>query len=190
MNKKLFLKLGLLLLSMSLVGCGQDNNLEGKDNSSKSSVSQSVSDTQSSGEENIKTTSTSDEKVVKSKSDDEAIQPKSSANQSGSDTKSSGEENIKTTSTSDKNAVKSESDKKDVKSDTQQEATEEQYYDSIKKAWQKQEDYINSIDDPKEKQSVQTAHSAAIFKSNELLLAHPEDSEAINESLKKVLDGE
>lgn len=149
MNKKLFLKLGLLLLSMSLVGCGQDNNLEGKDNSSKSSVSQSVSNTQSSGEENIKTTSTSDEKVVKS-----------------------------------------ESDKKDVKSDTQQEATEEQYYDSIKKAWQKQEDYINSIDDPKEKQSVQTAHSAAIFKSNELLLAHPEDSEAINESLKKVLDGE
>lgn len=148
MNKKLFLKLGLLLLSMSLVGCGQDNNLEGKDNSSKSSVSQSVSDTQSSGEENIKTTSKSDE-----------------------------------------NAVKSEPDDKDVKPDTQQEATEEQYYDLIKKAWQKQVDYINSIDDPKEKQSVQTAHSAAVFKSNELLLAHPEDSETINESLKKVLDG-
>ncbi|WWU66342.1 hypothetical protein QJR26_08185 [Clostridium baratii] len=190
MNKKLFLKLGLLLLSMSLVGCGQENNLTGKDNSSKSSASQSVSDTQSSGEESIKTTYLSAENAVKSEQDDEDAQPKSSVSQSVSDTQSSGEENIKTTSTSAENAVKSEPDDKEVKPSTQQEANKEEYYDLIKKAWQKQEDYINSIDDPKEKQSVQTAHSAAIFKANELLLAHPEDSEAINESLKKVLDGE
>jgi hypothetical protein len=53
MNKKLFLKLGLLLLSLSLVSCGQKNNSSGEDNSSKSSTSQSVSSTQSSGEKNI-----------------------------------------------------------------------------------------------------------------------------------------
>lgn len=78
----------------------------------------------------------------------------------------------------------------DTKTDTQPEATEKEYYDLIKEAWQKQKDYIDSIDDPKVKQSVQTTNSAAILKSNELLLAHPEDSEAINASLEKVLAGE
>lgn len=124
MNKKLFLKLGLLLLSLSLVACGQENNLAAEDNSSKSGVNQSVSSTQSS------------------------------------------EEN------------------------TQQEVTEDEYYIIIKEAWQKQKDYIDSIDDPKEKQSVQTSHSAAIMESNRLLIEHPEDSEAIEASLKRVINGE
>lgn len=124
MNKKLFLKLGLLLLSLSLVACGQENNLAAEDNSSKSGVNQSVSSTQSS------------------------------------------EEN------------------------TQQEVTEDEYYIIIKEAWQKQKDYIDSIDDPKEKQSVQTSQSAAIMESNRLLIEHPEDSEAIEASLKRVINGE
>lgn len=124
MNKKLFLKLGLLLLSLSLVACGQENNLAVEDNSSKSGVNQSVSSTQSS------------------------------------------EEN------------------------TQQEVTEDEYYIIIKEAWQKQKDYIDSIDDPKEKQSVQTSQSAAIMESNRLLIEHPEDSEAIEASLKRVINGE
>lgn|GEM_PF-1759744 len=113
-------------------------------------------------------------------------------------TQSSVKESVKTTSPSVENAVESKQDDEDVQKntqqdtqpDTQQEATEKEYYDLIKKAWQKQKDYIDSIDDPKVKQSVQTTHSAAILKSDELLLTHPEDSKSINASLKKVLAGE
>ncbi|MDU4739711.1 hypothetical protein [Clostridium sp.] len=144
MNKKLFLKLGLLLLSLSLVACGQKNNSVGENNYSELSTSQFVTSTQSSVKESEKT-------------EDEDVQ-----------------KNIQ----------------QDTKPDTQPEATEKEYYDLIKEAWQKQKDYIDSIDDPKVKQSVQTTNSAAILKSNELLLAHPEDSEAINASLEKVLSGE
>lgn len=161
MNKKLFLKLGLLLLSLSLVACGQKNNLEGEDNSSNSSTGQFVSDNQDSVKESVKTTSPSVENGIESKEEDENVQ-----------------ENTE------------QDTKPDKKTDTKSEVTEKEYYDLIKEAWQKQNDYINSIDDPKVKQSVQTAQSAAIFKSNELLLEHPEDYEAINESLTKVIDGE
>jgi phosphate starvation-inducible protein PhoH len=153
MNKKLFLKLGLLLLSLSFVACGQKNNLSGEDNSSKASTSKSVSSTQSSGEESVKTRSPSVENAVESKKEDEDVQ-------------------------------------KNTQQDTQQEATEKEYYDLIKEAWQKQKDYIDSIDDPKVKQSVQTSQSAAIMESTGLLMEHPEDSEDIKESLKRVLNGE
>ena len=157
MNKKIFFKLGLLLLSLSLVGCGQKNISVGEDNSSKSNISQFVSGIQSSVKESGKTTSPSVENEVESKKEDEDVE---------------------------KNT------KQDIQPDIQQEATEKEYYDLIKEAWQKQREYIDSIDDPKVKQSVQTAHSAAVLKSNELLLEYPEDSKAINSSLKKVLDGE
>lgn len=157
MNKKLFLKLGLLLLSLSLVACGQKNNSVGENNYSELSTSQFVTSTQSSVKESEKTTSLSVENAVESKKEDEDVQ-----------------KNIQ----------------QDTKPDTQPEATEKEYYDLIKEAWHKQKDYIDSIDDPKVKQSVQTTNSAAILKSNELLLAHPEDSEAINASLEKVLSGE
>lgn len=150
MNKKIFLKLGLLLLlSLPFVSCGQKNNSEGEDNSSKSSTSQFVSNSQGSVKESVKTTYTSVENEVENKQEDE-----------------------------------------DVEKNKQQEVTEKEYYDLIKEAWQKQRDYIDSIDDPKVKQSVQTAHSAAALKSDELLLAHPEDSKIIKASLKKALDGE
>ena len=157
MDKNLFLKLGLLLLSLSLVACGQKNNSVGENNYSELSTSQFVTSTQSSVKESEKTTSLSVENAVESKKEDEDVQ-----------------KNIQ----------------QDTKPDTQPEATEKEYYDLIKEAWQKQKDYIDSIDDPKVKQSVQTTNSAAILKSNELLLAHPEDSEAINASLEKVLAGE
>ncbi|MDY4605630.1 hypothetical protein [Clostridium tertium] len=157
MNKKLFLKLGLLLLSLSLVACGQKNNSVGENNYSELSTSQFVTSTQSSVKESEKTTSLSVENAVESKKEDEDVQ-----------------KNIQ----------------QDTKPDTQPEATEKEYYDLIKEAWQKQKDYIDSIDDPKVKQSVQTTNSAAILKSNELFLAHPEDSDAINASLEKVLSGE
>lgn len=69
----------------------------------------------------------------------------------------------------------------DVDSDT--------YYDSILAAWQRQHDYIVSIEDDAAKQSVQTSHSAAIFEANRLQMEHPEDAAIINESLHKVLEG-
>lgn len=59
MNKKLFLKLGLLLLSLSLVACGQKNSSVGEDSSSESSTSQFVTSTQSSVKESVKITSPS-----------------------------------------------------------------------------------------------------------------------------------
>lgn len=157
MNKKLFLKLGLLLLSLALVSCGQKNNSLGEDNSFKASTSQSVSSTENSGEESGKTTSSSVENEVESKQEDEDVQKNTQP---------------------------------DIQQDTQQEVTEEEYYRIIKEAWQKQKDYIDSIDDPKVKQSVQTTQSAAIMESNRLLIENPEDSEAIEASLKKVLSGE
>lgn len=63
------------------------------------------------------------------------------------------------------------------------------YYDSILAAWQRQHDYIVSIEDDAVKQSVQTSHSAAIFEANRLQMEHPEDAAIINESLHKVLEG-
>lgn len=72
-------------------------------------------------------------------------------------------------------------DESDVDSDT--------YYDSILAAWQRQHDYIVSIEDDAVKQSVQTSHSAAIFEANRLQMEHPEDAAIINESLHKVLEG-
>ena len=64
MNKKLFLKLGVLLLSLLFVSCGNDSNSAGEDNSSKTSTSQAVISTESSQEESIKTTSPSVETTV------------------------------------------------------------------------------------------------------------------------------
>ena len=112
------------------------------------------------------------------------------------------EESIKTTSVSDENAVENKQEdedvqkniqqgaQQDIEENTQQEAIEDEYYIIIKEAWQKQKDYIDSIDDTKEKQSLQTSQSAAIMESNRLLIEHPEDSEAIEASLKKVINGE
>lgn len=65
----------------------------------------------------------------------------------------------------------------------------DKYYDLIKKAWKKQKDYIASIDDPKEKQSVQTTQSAAIMEATRLENENPDDTDIIKESLKRVLDG-
>ncbi|MEG2290701.1 MAG: hypothetical protein RSA29_14815 [Clostridium sp.] len=80
--------------------------------------------------------------------------------------------------------------KTDIQEDTKQDGTEDEYYIIIKKDWQRQLDYINSIDDPTVKQSVQTPESAAIMESNRLLIEYPGDYEAIDASLKRVLNGE
>ena len=107
-------------------------------------------------------------------------------------------ESIKTTTPSVENSVESELEDEEVKPDTQEDmqqdtqqgGTEDEYYIIIKEAWQRQKDYIESIDDPTVKQSVQTPESAAIMESNRLLIEYPGESEAIDESLKRVLNGE
>lgn len=119
MNKRIFFKLGLVLLYLSLVACGQKNNSE--DNNHEDMHQ----DTQL-----------------------------------------------------------------NIEQYTQEESTEDEYYTIIKEAWQKQKDYIKSIEDSKVKQSVQTSRSAAIMEANRLLIEHPEDSDAINSSLKRVLNDE
>lgn len=158
MNKKLFLKLVLLLLSLALVSCGIKSNSIEEENSSKVITSESFSNTQDSEEESTKTKFSSDENTVEK---DEDIQK-------------SKEPDIQ----------------KDTQQDIHQESTEDEYYRIIKEAWQKQKDYIDYIDDPKEKQSLQTSQSAAIMESNKLLIDHPEDSESIEASLKSVINGE
>ncbi|MGG7142142.1 hypothetical protein ACQPVP_01570 [Clostridium nigeriense] len=68
--------------------------------------------------------------------------------------------------------------------------TEEEYYMIIKEAKQRQQDYIDSIDDHKVKQSVQTPYSAAIAESTALYIKYPDDTDTIDAALKKVLAGE
>ncbi|MHC5228960.1 hypothetical protein ACYSNW_11825 [Enterococcus sp. LJL99] len=64
---------------------------------------------------------------------------------------------------------------------------EDYYYSFINDVRQKQIDYINSIEDPHVKQSVQSSLSAAISASNGLRLEHPEDAEIIDNALQRVL---
>lgn len=206
MNKKLFLKLGLLVLSLSLVSCGQKNNSTGEDNSAESSSNQFVSSDQSSEKESIKIISPSFDNSVESKQVNEDLEkntpkednsPESSANQFVSSDQSSVKESVKIISPPVENVVESKqgdedvqkNTQQDIQTDTQQEETEKEYYELIKEAWQKQRDYIDSIDDPKVKQSVQTSHSAAIMESTGLLMEHPEDAEDINADLNRVLNG-
>ena len=64
------------------------------------------------------------------------------------------------------------------------------YYTEIKKVWQHELNYINSITDPHLKQAVQTPEAAATSEATFLVRNNPGDSAIINESLKKVLAGE
>ncbi|GAB6169562.1 hypothetical protein JCM1393_20220 [Clostridium carnis] len=77
-----------------------------------------------------------------------------------------------------------------MQQDVKQSLTEEEYYKLIKEAKQRQQDYINSIDDPKVKQSVQTSYSAAVTESSALYIKYPDDTDTIDAALKRVLSGE
>lgn len=83
-----------------------------------------------------------------------------------------------------------ENTQQDTQPDVKQGLTEEEYYIIIKEAKQRQQDYIDSIDDPKVKQSVQTSYSAAIAESTALYIKYPEDTDTIDAALKRVLNGE
>lgn len=86
--------------------------------------------------------------------------------------------------------ISNESVPQNTQQGTTEEVIEDKYYIIIKEAWQRQNDYIESIDDAKVKQSIQTAQSAAIMESNRLIMEYPEDSQTIESSLKRVLNGE
>lgn len=79
-------------------------------------------------------------------------------------------------------------DEQNIEQMTTQEK-EAYYYNTINEAMQKQINYINSIEDPITKQSVQTSHSAAIAEATGLMSEYPEDAEIIKVSMKKVLNG-
>ena len=65
---------------------------------------------------------------------------------------------------------------------------EDEYYQQIKDAWQKEKDYIDSVNDPKVKQSLQTPFGAANAKATELVMNNPSDETLIMNALKKVVD--
>lgn len=75
-----------------------------------------------------------------------------------------------------------------IKKKTTQERAE-YYYKKIKDAKKKQSEYINSFNKPEVKQSLQTSQSAAFAEATLLEMKYPEDTNIIEESLKKVLDG-
>ncbi|WP_066891924.1 hypothetical protein [Clostridium nigeriense] len=81
-----------------------------------------------------------------------------------------------------------ENTQQNTQPDVKQGLTEEEYYMIIKEAKQRQQDYIDSIDDPKVKQSVQTSYSAAIAESTALYIKYPEDTDTIDAALKRVLN--
>ncbi|MCQ4504539.1 hypothetical protein NON27_30845, partial [Vibrio parahaemolyticus] len=62
----------------------------------------------------------------------------------------------------------------------------DEYYRLIKQAWQEQSEDINSLTDPKVKQSVQTPSAAANAKASQLELDNPADTQLIQTSLKQV----
>ena len=80
--------------------------------------------------------------------------------------------------------------KENMQEDVKQSLTEEEYYKIIKEAKQRQQDYIDSIDDSHIKQSVQTSYSAAIAESTALHIKYPDDTDTIDSALKRVLNGE
>lgn len=82
-----------------------------------------------------------------------------------------------------------ENTEQNTQSDVKQGLTEEEYYIIIKEAKQRQQDYIDSIDDTHIKQSVQSSLSAAIAESSALYIKYPDDTDTIDAALKRVLDG-
>ncbi|MGL5069597.1 MAG: hypothetical protein ACRC6T_17615 [Sarcina sp.] len=81
-----------------------------------------------------------------------------------------------------------ELDQQYAKLKTKQEK-EDFYYNKINEAMQKQSNYINSIKEPEVKQSVQTSFGAANGEATFLEMRYPKDSEIIQTSLSKVING-
>ena len=59
----------------------------------------------------------------------------------------------------------------------------------MKDAWQRAQDYIDSISDPEVKNAVQTPEGAVNVKQSELLEEYPEDEQLINNAYQKIMNG-
>lgn len=66
----------------------------------------------------------------------------------------------------------------------------DQYYQSLKIVWQEAQNYIETIDNPELKNSVQTPEGAVNGKYIELLGQYPEDEELIKTARQRILNGE
>jgi len=89
----------------------------------------------------------------------------------------------------DKQTAKDYFKKKAGEASLSKDKKETSYYMQIKEAMKRQQEYIDSIHDTQTKQSVQTAYSAAVAESTRLQINNPNDTELIEEMLRKVLDG-
>ena len=203
MKKKLTVGVLSVLALLIFTGCTNGNekeknseasnrSMESKKSSTKSKVSQisksTISKLQASAESSKKVTSTvvnkpsqvSSSQVVESTTNQEVVSPPSESISSSvlsSEPAQSSSQVIQSTTTT-------------ISSEPINQAQNQDYYTEIKKVWQHELNYINSITDPHLKQAVQTPEAAATSEATFLLGTHPEDSTIINESLKKVLSGE
>lgn len=64
------------------------------------------------------------------------------------------------------------------------------YYEQMKDAWQKAQDYVDSISDPEVKAAVQTPEGAVNGEYSQLLIEHPEDEYQINDAYQRIMRGE
>ena len=218
MNKKLFLKLGLgvgvvaTISSAALISYGQKNNSTKEIEVSKSDTDSLDSNTQDLvAEDRGSVSSSTNLKDSKFEKTQENTQEKTQQKAQGKtqqsvqqntqqniqeNTQQNVQQNIQqniqenTQQNVQQNTQQNvqENTQQNVQENTQQEELEKEYYILIKEAWQRQKDYIDSIEDPWIKQSVQTPDAAACAKSVELSLKYPENTEIINRSLEKFVD--
>ncbi|MGL4760858.1 MAG: hypothetical protein ACRCWG_05295 [Sarcina sp.] len=186
MNKKLFVKLGLggliAVSSLSFIACGEGDATADINSPTNTATSKVEDTTKTSVDESGKAIASSESAESKeqetqenAKSKPENIKPKVEVKTDEV------EENIKP-------EVEQESENiEDITENAEKKEKEEHYYTLINNAMQKQIDYINSIEDPQIKQSVQSSIGAAIGEATLLEINHPEDSEIIQTSLQKVL---
>lgn len=197
MNKKLFLKLGLVTLvavsSLSLVACGEKNTSTGTINPTSLNADKATNTDKNSEEKDDTSVSSPEKNEQKDKQKTE-----SSAQKSEEKPETIIQETEQKSETTDKK-VKQETQNAEQKLEekykeldrqhAQLKTTEEKevfYYNKITDAKQRQIDYINSLKDPIEKQSVQSSLGAAVSESTFLMMRYPEDSEIIENVLSKI----
>ncbi len=203
MKRKLTIGVLSVLALLIFTGCTNGNekkkvseasnsSMQSKKSFAKSKVSQisknAISKSQASAESSEKVTSAvvnkpsqvSSSQVVESTTNQEVVSPPSellSSSVISSEPAQSSSQVIQSTTTT-------------ISSEPINQAQNQDYYAEIKKVWQDELNYINSITDPHLKQAVQTPEAAATSEATFLVRTNPEDSTIINESLKKVLSGE
>ena len=182
--KSIILTLGVCLLFF--VGCSKSvaNNT-----SSKTENSQSTTE-DSSGNINSSSDNVDNNDEVSSENNIESTSNSSNDNSNKNQSVNSSLNGYNSQSTQNTEVSQDTESSENTQPDVKQGLTEEDYYMTIKEAKQRQQDYIDSINDPNVKQSIQTSYSAAITKSTELHIKYPEDTVIIDAALKRVLNDE